>query len=226
LPSIFDKNNPDGVYPALEKLETRLGLPKGFCEALVKEDDWSFIVKLHALLEAALTALLTAKLAPELRPIFARLEMSRSDTGKIAFAKALGLISPEDYRLIHTLSELRNDLVHSVDMIGFNLTAYVAGLDSSKLNSFVKTFALLPKQSSRDAFESGRNYALQYPKSFVWEAGVGFLCGLISLQIYSAELDKEMAESRRKLADASTVLFDLFRQAQSQGEAPPEEKPQ
>jgi len=73
VPSLFDKGNPEGIYPALEELETRLCLPMGFCEGLRREDDWSFIIKLHALLEAALTALLAAKIGQELHATFARL---------------------------------------------------------------------------------------------------------------------------------------------------------
>ncbi len=38
---------------SLQELELDLGLPKGFCIKLLEEDDWSFVIKLHALLESA-----------------------------------------------------------------------------------------------------------------------------------------------------------------------------
>jgi len=37
----------------LATIEEDLGLPTGFCVRLQNEDDWSFVVKLHALLESA-----------------------------------------------------------------------------------------------------------------------------------------------------------------------------
>jgi hypothetical protein len=40
----------------LESLEKDLGLPRGFCFRLRHEDDWSFVVKLHALIESAAEA--------------------------------------------------------------------------------------------------------------------------------------------------------------------------
>jgi hypothetical protein len=37
-----------------QKLERELGMPDGWFRALYKEDsDWAFVIKLHALLEAA-----------------------------------------------------------------------------------------------------------------------------------------------------------------------------
>jgi hypothetical protein len=44
---------------SLEALELDLGLPKGFCVKLIEEDDWSFVIKLHALLENAVSELIT-----------------------------------------------------------------------------------------------------------------------------------------------------------------------
>ena len=219
MPSIFDKNNPDGIYPALAELEKRLGLPTGFCEGLRNEDDWSFIIKLHALLEAALTTLLAAKVGQELRSTFARLEMSRADTGKVAFAKALGLLVQEERRFIRELSELRNELVHSVERITFNLSDYVAKLDPSQLDSFARTFALFGLWSEKDGpvpnFQVVRKYAREHPKSLMWEAGVGLLGGVISMQIEKTELEKKIAGEHQR-------LMTLFREAQSTGQAPPE----
>jgi hypothetical protein len=40
------------------ELESKLGLDQGFFGNLQSEDDWSFVIKLHALFEAACTHLL------------------------------------------------------------------------------------------------------------------------------------------------------------------------
>ena len=73
-------------------LEQKLGLESGFFESLdgENESDWSFIIKAHALIEAAISHLLTEHLRrPELGDIFSRLDMSNKSTGKAAFVNAL-----------------------------------------------------------------------------------------------------------------------------------------
>lgn len=49
-------------FEAVEELVKELGLPEGFYAELLGEDDWSFIIKLHALMEAAVTGLIVAAL--------------------------------------------------------------------------------------------------------------------------------------------------------------------
>ena len=50
------------------------------------ENDWSFVIKLHALVEAAVAHLLTEQLSrPELSDLFAHLDISNKTTGKAAF---------------------------------------------------------------------------------------------------------------------------------------------
>jgi hypothetical protein len=84
-----------------------LRLPQGFCESLYKEDDWSFIIKLHALLEAVVTHLLVAHLQQDaLLDVFARVEMSQEKTGKLAFAKALNLLTSNHRAYVRYISEL------------------------------------------------------------------------------------------------------------------------
>ena len=43
-------------------------------------------------------------------------------------------------RFIHTLSELRNDLVHEVSNVGFNFAAYVSGLSDKERKEFIGAF--------------------------------------------------------------------------------------
>ena len=40
------------------EFEKKLGVPSGFVKKLLDEDDWSFIIKLHALFEASCAHLL------------------------------------------------------------------------------------------------------------------------------------------------------------------------
>src|SRR5689334_8544105 len=79
----------------LSGLENNLGLPKDFIKSIMRSsDDWSFIIKTHALFESAITHWVTEELnRPELELLVSRLSFL-GKTGKLAFAKSLGLIDP------------------------------------------------------------------------------------------------------------------------------------
>ena len=92
---------------AILKFEKKIGVQAGFFEKLKDEDDWSFIIKLHALFETACTHLLIFHFnEPNLVNILSRLEISNKTTGKLALLKELGLLG-KNYRVfIYSLSEL------------------------------------------------------------------------------------------------------------------------
>lgn len=121
----------------IHKVETQLGLPEQFCNKLLAEDDWSFVIKLHALLEAAISHLLVETLRqPRLRSVFSRMELSNFTTGKIAFAEKLELIDKDTKRFIQKISELRNSFVHNVTNVNKTLREYFDSLDQSAVQSF------------------------------------------------------------------------------------------
>lgn len=84
------------------------------------DNDWTLVVKAHAMIETAINTVLLAELGrPELEPIIAKLETSNMATGKVAFAKALNMfLSKSSPVFIQQLSELRNFCVH--DFRNFN----------------------------------------------------------------------------------------------------------
>lgn len=139
---INDMYIPETQERPIADIENQLGLPTGFLLSLyTHEDDWSFVIKSHAFLEAALTHLLADHLGKEdLLPVFAYLETSNVRTGKLAFVKAFDLLDKGARRFIHTLSELRNDLVHEVGNVNFKFDTYVAGLSDRERKEFIGAF--------------------------------------------------------------------------------------
>jgi hypothetical protein len=120
-------------------LERRLGLPEGFWANLAEEDDWSCVVKLNALIEAACTHALIARLrCPEIAEPLAHLELAGSKCGKTAFLSALGCITKQQTTFIRKLAEIRNDLVHNVANAGVNLPEYLAALEAGRRRECVK----------------------------------------------------------------------------------------
>jgi hypothetical protein len=133
-------------FPVTDKgilnLEQKVGLESGFFAALYDEDDWSFVIKLHALMEAACTHLLMFHFnEPALVDVLSRLELSGKTVGKTVFLGKLGLLGKEYRRFISALSELRNDLVHDIRNSRFTLHEFVASLDLTAQKNFAISFS-------------------------------------------------------------------------------------
>ncbi|MFN8497744.1 MAG: hypothetical protein U0641_07800 [Anaerolineae bacterium] len=125
----------------LLELAENLALPQGFLRGLLDEDDWSFVIKAHSFVEAALTHLLVVHFGnPALEPIFAQLQTSNPRTGKLAFIEACGLLDKPARRFVHSLSELRNHLVHDVSNVSFAFPTYVASMSDRQRKDFLKAF--------------------------------------------------------------------------------------
>ena len=109
----FVNPSPSDPIAWVGQFEKELNLPNGFfLNLLIKEDDWSFIIKLHALVEAAVSHLLASICGDRLLDIFTRLELS-SDTILLQ-AKLQSFIqklsSPVD-RSKHVKKELLGELM-------------------------------------------------------------------------------------------------------------------
>lgn len=126
------------IFAEVEAQGVRLGLPAGFYSNLMREDDWSFVIKLNALVEAACSDALAARLhAPELAACLATLDLGHSKHGKVVLLRTLGAINKEQAATLQLLYELRNRLAHNVSELGFSFQRYVEAMDKQQLASFV-----------------------------------------------------------------------------------------
>jgi hypothetical protein len=150
-----------------------------FLLALVKEDDWSFIIKSHALVEATISELLTTKTTDDrLMPVFRRMELSNETTGKLAFAKALNLLTREQRSFVRTLSQLRNLLVHNVENVTFSLDEYVSAFDDNQKRSWQNAIVWFPLDKADEL--AWHLLAIRTPKLAIWMATF-LLVGLAQL---------------------------------------------
>lgn len=189
------------------ELESKIGVEEGFFENLIHEDDWSFIIKLHALFEAACTHLLLFHFnEPGLSKILSRLELSNNTTGKLTFLKETELLGKNDRKFISCLSEIRNSLVHDIRKTKFSLNELVNSFDSKKLTSFTKTFSPFAVRvieiqegkspltkgkkntlnlPSKFTFEMLRKQALENPKEHIWNGAHNVLVSIVDMYSYS-----------------------------------------
>lgn len=130
------------LHTGISEIEKEIGVPKDFVKNFEKENDWSFVIKCHALLEAAITRLLTlnAGHGGKLNSIFERLELSNTTTGKLAFVSKLELLDKEHRRFIKTFSEIRNEFVHDVKNTAHTLQSYIDEKNKDKKKSIVSGF--------------------------------------------------------------------------------------
>lgn len=119
-----------------------MGLPSGFFTNLVHENDWSFVIKLHALIEAALAFVISHKLSDEVANVISELDMN-GRKGKVAFATAaLNLIDDGEGRFLRLLSALSNRCAHGIQqVVQFSLGAYVEGLNRDQRQEFLRACA-------------------------------------------------------------------------------------
>lgn len=127
----------DHVRQLLEATATNTRLSKRFLNGLLDSDDWSLIIKLHALIETAMNQLITYAIGDgRVLEIVMRLDASDKHRGKMAFIKAMELLPSEARTFISTLSQLRNDLVHNISKFDFLIQDWIKGMTAQQLSNF------------------------------------------------------------------------------------------
>jgi hypothetical protein len=158
----------------------QLGLPANFDRKLRSDDDWSLVVKLHALIEAAMTNALVAHVGKEAtRDVFSRLSIG-GRSGKMAFAKALNCADDREIRFVQKLSELRNKLVHDVRNVGFTLAAHIKKLSATERRTFVRNLFYLHVGYDAPEWEIDKAVRIvrRDPKYALWFTGLHATAGL------------------------------------------------
>ncbi|MCX6558686.1 MAG: hypothetical protein NTW95_14850 [Candidatus Aminicenantes bacterium] len=177
----------DNLYDAVHEIEKSLGLPSNFYSSLLEEDDWSFIIKIHSLVEAAVTHILVvASGKQELINVFTLLELSDNRKGKLAFIKDMNLLEKKYRRFIKTLSELRNSLVHDIKNVGFSFDDYFKKLNPEKRKSFVEAMSLgfnekLEINGKQFTF---KDHIENKPKESIWLATMVLLAEIYISKMY------------------------------------------
>lgn len=163
----------------IPELEKALGVERGFFNKLSEEDDWSMIIKLHSLIEAAISELLAKRLNKDvLIDAFSNMELSNKKSGKMAFVKALNLLEEPERRYISSLSELRNRLVHNVKNVNYKMHEEIEKMDSQQFKKFVNNFNTL----STVADDTVLNLFKHDPSQALWYGCMAVL-GIIQVKL-------------------------------------------
>lgn len=159
------------IFKIVSEFELRLSISNGFYTKLLTEDDWSFIIKLSALFEAACTHTLVAKLrTPELEESLSYLEQANSKYGKIKLLKNLGSIYPDQANFLEKLASLRNRFAHDISNVSLTFAQLVAQMDSNQKKTFVvwAGHGIVEKATIGEEVVSRYDFVLSNPKVAIW----------------------------------------------------------
>lgn len=115
-----------------------MGLPDDFLSRLLDEDDWSFIIKSVAFVEAILSNAITAsvndsRIADAVSRLFLR--------DKLRFAKSLGLVHKDGAKFIDKLADMRNAAAHDIHAMNFCIVEFLNRIQDSEREATIKALA-------------------------------------------------------------------------------------
>jgi hypothetical protein len=190
------------IDESVRELIAEIGLPTEFLPGLMADSDWSFVIKLHALIEAAVThALVVHSGKDEASEVFANLELSNAKTGKLAFSKVFLNLESEDRRFIRSFSELRNSLIHDIRNVSFTLSGYFSGLPIEKQRSFVRDFGYVDyDDESPSGLDKVIAQACSDLRRLMLRSTLA-LVAILQLQLSTARFERKGLQHRLAIAD-------------------------
>lgn len=173
-----------------------------FMLSLIESDDWSMIIKSHALLESLVTELIVSRTEePKLKALLERLPLSDDQIGKIKIAKDYDLLSSSERAFIRRFAVLRNQLVHKFENLDFDLVTCVQGLDTNQKKSWRNAFTWY--EHGKNVENSWSDATISNPKLAVW-LSVYMFVSLTAVKIY------ELKGRSKIRATAEQTVKDLM----------------
>jgi hypothetical protein len=174
----------------VEESEPLLGLEKGFFRRLLTEDDWSFVIKTHALIESALTRLIETAVRPKpLGEFVTTFALSGGRHSKVELLRRCDLIDDPEAKFVRGLSKIRNQLVHNVRYTSCDLSKFVSDhFSENDRDDFVKNTCCIFSGGKDSEIRAN---VLKTPKRYIW------LCALHVTAMATSRT--EVAESQAKV---------------------------
>ncbi|ELE8121573.1 hypothetical protein RB980_004255, partial [Vibrio fluvialis] len=181
----------------IEKIERLFSLPQGFISDLQKENDWGFVIKVHALFEALFTQLLVEELKqPALKQDLYRLPMN-GKCSKVSFLSSLDVFEElhrkDIQKFVQGLSELRNRIVHHAENLNFSFEHYYSELSTKNRNSFKGTVCYFSTKALGVEKNDYENIFVGQIRKWV-ELTTFVVLQIMSLYVQHAELKNQVQE--------------------------------
>jgi hypothetical protein len=170
-------------------VEKVLGLARyRFLEILDEPSDWSFVIKLAVILEAALTQVLASRLAtPELQKHLARLSID-GRTGKLQLAEDLGVLDRYAIKRVRAIFALRNLFAHDVTIMDKSLASIVDSMSMIERNDLANVMLRTDENAKTDGL--GNELVGAHARLLIW------LGSAVSLSQLTRAFDQNEASQR------------------------------
>lgn len=197
----------ESFFQYAKDFEDRMGIRPGFFNELIREDDWSFVIKLHAFIEACLTHTICFALGhPELEDVIARLDTSNNQAGKLAFAKRLEILNKPQRRFVATLSQLRNDIVHDARAVDFSFERHLGGMSKEQRYQFCVALSL---DEMLVPYSEPNEFRIISLVNEVPKFGIGYAASLVIAELFLhtsvGDLDKELKRVGKYIVECTQV---------------------
>lgn len=123
---------PEGLVEGMRSMADLCGLRSDFLLDLIgrEPNDWSFVIKAHALLESIVCQRLALYLRQPAMEFVLAQKVQMED--RIEMLKALGIAESSERQMMRTLGRLRNNLVHNVQQTDFTFVHYLQKRDNRR----------------------------------------------------------------------------------------------
>ncbi len=197
----------------LQSLEMRLGLPTGYIERLYQEpDDWSFIIKLAVLTEAAVTRAIVLHLkSDQLYDHVAGI----SNYQRLELALKLEILEKGDVEILSVLAAVRNSFAHNVKNLERTLGEYFLGLQQDRKVDVLTKLVRLTGKDKPKAKEDFSGHA-KFFKLLIYSAVVKPLLS-IATQGQAAQREEELKKWGEEVSSTGSLggLFQVSAEALS-----------
>lgn len=181
-------------------IEKTLGLPRQLFASLLDEpSDWSFVIKLAVMLEAALTQVISSRLdTPELQRHLARLNLD-GRTGKLQLAIDLGVIDQIVASKIRAVSEIRNTFAHDVTIINKSLIDIIDSMTERQRKELAGRLLRMDGVGLESSSEL--DFSGSQSRFMLWYGG-GLALGLLARAFDKNEASKRWIAAQLLVSDA------------------------
>jgi len=117
---------------------------------IVNDNDWSFVIKLVAIIDSTITKLILEKSGDtKFISLFESISISR----KLDLLFELGLCTSECKTFIKYLLKLRNKLAHNPNELDFNFKNYIEELDKNQKNELLQSINISKDNKHSDNYK-------------------------------------------------------------------------
>lgn len=184
-----------------ENIKNELLEKSEFLLKLLLDDDWSFVIKSHSLIESLVTELIINEIDEvELKKLIERMPLHNETVSKMEIAKIYNIFSIEERGFIISLTEIRNKIVHKYENINFSFETHINELIDKNKRKRWREIHLWKSMSKETKDEIEKNIYTN-PKIAVWLALSTFVYNsLEKIAITKSEkITKEIATKNSKI---------------------------